>query len=411
MKNLILVLYELSTINLNFGPVADRVNKYFNALLEDPEVNIWVINRFAQNEIDIDNPIVLRDRVYQLGSVPEGYKEPKFDRGFGYMVNIPKYLRQFELFRTAIEKIEGEKVVFVWQGPFAFLASILLFFRKKLGLRVYAEANELALGIVLNWFPRPRDVKPHIYYLRIIPQFISALLSDLILPFFSGLVFISSNLRRLFSWTGVHYTQVPILADDQPVLPRREDGTDCFNIGFAGAISRKKEGLGHFITALKWLKKDNINFKMNLYGYGRETEDILALCSKLGLDEHVIFHGEVPSSMIPDILAQQDLLVLTRPSNLQTECGFSTKLASYLISGVPVICTPVSDNAVFLKDGESAFIVPCGNAQAIYMKLKEIIGNIDKAREVGLNGRQVALQKFHWKQYSRPLIDLFFKIR
>jgi glycosyltransferase involved in cell wall biosynthesis len=394
-------------VGADWGPVADRVDKYAKALLEDPEVTVWILGRSPGREVRIEDAQCIRDRVYSLGGRNDQIQESKFRRNFNHL-DIGYHVRQMGHYRKAIDSLEGRKAIFVWSTVFAFDFACLAFFRRSMGIPVFVETNELRIGGRLNSLTEITTGNRFFHVCFDCVLAVMGLLTDLLVPFFSGTVFISSNLRRLYAWTGIPSTLIPILSDDRPAIPKPETEDFRFQMGFTGAISIQKEGLLDLVKALKWLKRETPNFVLNIYGFGYNQPQLEEYCANNDLSDNVVFHGLVPGSEIPGILARQDLLILTRPSNLQTVFGFSTKLASYLISGVPVLCTDVSDNARYLRDGESAYFAKKGNAESILHQLKRIVKNPEDRLRVGLKGREAALEHFHWKRYSKPFLDLLF---
>ena len=107
--------------------------------------------------------------------------------------------------------------------------------------------------------------------------------------------------------------------------------------------------------------------------------------------------------------AQQNILILARPQNLQTRFGFSTKLAEYMASGVAVLTTDVSDNLLFIKDGENGFIADSYKAEKVADKLFDIVNNkkyLDK--KIIECANVTATKYFNSKKYKDKLARFLF---
>jgi len=96
-------------------------------------------------------------------------------------------------------------------------------------------------------------------------------------------------------------------------------------------------------------------------------------------------------------------LVLLRPKNIQTNFGFSTKLAEYDYSNVPILLTDISDNCMSLKDEKDAFYTTY-DPKHIASKINYIY-NIDKeSRDKATEkARHIATNQFSVYSYSSKL--------
>jgi glycosyltransferase involved in cell wall biosynthesis len=103
-------------------------------------------------------------------------------------------------------------------------------------------------------------------------------------------------------------------------------------------------------------------------------------------------------------MSRATMLVFTRPSSLQADYGFSTKLGEYLATGRPVIATRTGEVEKYLKDGQNAFICD-PNENSIAEKICAISENYSLALKVGEEGRQCALRYFNNKIIALNAIE------
>ena len=233
---------------------------------------------------------------------------------------------------------------------------------------------------------------------------------EVLTVYFNGLLCISTNIKEYFSHYNKNSIRIPILIDDnKPSTGSFNIYTpkDIFLICFTGSISFKKEGFDIFFKVLSNLKKHYENFELHLYGRIRKAERQLILESlptKLNIKENIKYFGEKNQGELPDILKEKHLLIVPRPFTMQNHYGFSTKITDYLMSGVPVLITDVSDNSLYIKDGVNGFIVKPGDINAMTEKILYIINNYNKMAEIiGKNGYETALKNFHYSNYSAKL--------
>ena len=111
-----------------------------------------------------------------------------------------------------------------------------------------------------------------------------------------------------------------------------------FNLVFAGALGAAN-GLDRVIDAMKVLEdKGNTDIQLLLFGNGNEVENLKLKCKDENL-HNVTFKGRVEKAMIPSILKQSDLLILSLAHLPNLFCyGLSpNKLFEYLASGRPTL--------------------------------------------------------------------------
>jgi glycosyltransferase involved in cell wall biosynthesis len=62
--------------------------------------------------------------------------------------------------------------------------------------------------------------------------------------------------------------------------------------------------------------------------------------------------------------------------------------------GVPVVVTDVSDNAYVVRDGETGFVVPLGDAGAMASRIVALLGSPQTRAAMGTRARQWVLSEF-----------------
>lgn len=321
-----------------------------------------------------------------------------------------KYLKCiYQLF-----KLEGNNIdsVLFYGTDLALAINSLIYFRLIKRINICIEKSELEIGIVINQYI-PVNLKGFLAILIFPVQFICSLLLDSIVPLFSGIIVISRRMEKLYSKFSKNVIRVPILTDIRSATALSDfQKNGLLLIGFTGVISQKKEGIFEFVKTLGALTEEIKGLiRMNIYGEGI-CEEVNILKKKIinyNLTNVIFFHKTVSSEDIPEILCKHDLLILTRPSNIQTEYGFSTKLAEYLASGVPVLASRVSDNSYYLNDMKNALLVGPQDLDSISSKIIFCLSNRAIIKEIGIAGRKTSEQHFYYGLYSKKLIHFLSK--
>lgn len=292
--------------------------------------------------------------------------------------------------------------------PFNFaLSSIAIFYLRLIKRNlVFIEKNELHTGVALN-LQSPSGLKMIVYFIGFVFQVVLSVLNDFIEIFFDGMICISSRMFKLYNRFYKDIILIPILADTRQTNNKNaeESDTGVFKIGYTGTLTEKRDGIFTLLKAICLLPKNDHKIECNIYGSISKSNQIKfnRLIKKYQLGDIVRYYGNYDAELIKVIQGNQDLLVLPRPVNLQTNFGFSTKLAEYLSSAVPVLSTKHSDVANYIKDGENGFIINKLSPRYLCIKLLEILNKRGQLSGIGKSGRETAVKYFDFTIYSTKL--------
>lgn len=328
--------------------------------------------------------------------------------------SLRHFIKQVQFFA---ERGEADKVIYLYPSTFVLIDFIyLLYFKYLKGHRFFCEINELRRAIPFS-SPPPAGIGSGIkYYLKSVKDYMLFGLNELQVILYDGIVVISRDLEKYFSRYTKRILRVPILCDAEEIDPLKEppyfDG-DTFRICFAGYIKCDKEGFGMLYEALSVV---NLRQKVELYLYGiLEDEDSLRLrqlSEMYGLNERVFYKGNIDPEILKHEFRKYHLLILPRPLNKRTKYGFSTKLSEYLTSGVPVLLTDVSDNALFIKDNHNGYIITPGSSAAISEKLDYIIQSYNlQAGIIVDNAHNTVKESLDLRLFTNFYANFFFKGR
>lgn len=215
-----------------------------------------------------------------------------------------------------------------------------------------------------------------------------------------------------------YYSNFPAPRPDLLHLPMTVDldrfKIDCENthgfikpyIAFVGMMNNAKDGVDILIEAFAKIATQFKDYKLYLIGRRNyDTPRHLSLIKSLKLVERVFWVGEMSRNEIPPILINASLLVLSRPMTKQTQWGFPTKLGEYLATGNPVCVTRIGEIPDYLVDGESAYFADPGSIDSFADAMTRALSDLDKAKNVGLNGLRVAEKHFNMRLQSAKLFQ------
>jgi glycosyltransferase involved in cell wall biosynthesis len=203
---------------------------------------------------------------------------------------------------------------------------------------------------------------------------------------------------------------LPIMVDCDDYRPGETPATAPRLVTYVGMLNEKKDGVATLMAAFSRVVPDFPDVALRLVGDSDEARvsnipEFRKLAEGLGIADSVEFTGQVPRSEIPRYLGEASVVVLARPSSQQADAGLPTKLGEYLAAGRPAIVTRTSDITEYVRDGESAYIVPPDDMDALVAKLREVLADPDAAAEVGAAGRRVAEERFDYRVTGRILAE------
>jgi len=132
-------------------------------------------------------------------------------------------------------------------------------------------------------------------------------------------------------------------------------------------------------------------------GIGR---DLKKMAIDLGIAAKMRFLGLRHD--VPDLLAASDLSVL--PSH---EEGFSNVILESMAAGLPVVATRVGGNPEAVVDGVTGWLVPPGNPAAMAEKIIDLLGDPERAKRWGEQGRNRVKQDFSEERMVKGHLKLY----
>jgi len=173
-----------------------------------------------------------------------------------------------------------------------------------------------------------------------------------------------------------------------------------YTLGYSGA-PYQKDGLSDLFRAMSMLNGDLSNISLLVIGdapFGKSLiPDLRLECERLGLSGKVTFTGLVQSSKVKHYLSECEILTITRPSTIQTQAGFPTKLGEYFASGKPILATDFGDMGRYFKNGSEIVMAECGNPQSIANKLHWMLQNRNELELISKNGFERAKKLLEYR--------------
>lgn len=263
----------------------------------------------------------------------------------------------------------------------------------SMGIKVFHERTELPYAIASP--SKRKQQMLNIYLKKQLPKF--------------DAVFVISN--KLIEYIGQYNkaTKKLVTLVDLSFFTTEKPSPYSFPyIGYCGTISGNKDGVPVLIEAFSTITNKFPDLKLVLVGNNTNKTGIketLDAIEKYKLSEKVIFTGLVEREMMPVILCNAEILVVSKPDNEQNSGNFPIKIGEYLATGVPIVVTSVGEIPLFVKDGESGFLATPGSATSFAEKMEEALNNKEQAKKAGRNGRKIAEDNFDYRKVSKIMAD------
>ena len=161
---------------------------------------------------------------------------------------------------------------------------------------------------------------------------------------------------------------------------------------------KKEKGHLYLLKAFKKVVSQNPKCYLFLAGKGLLFEEIRALACSLGIEENVIFTGNL--SNIGDILSFADVFVSPSISE-----SFGISLIEAMYFKVPVIAFNVDAVPNLIKDNETGFLVELYDYKSLFKKILEVLNNNNS--NITDKAFRLVTEYYCIKKTSKDLADFY----
>jgi glycosyltransferase involved in cell wall biosynthesis len=145
--------------------------------------------------------------------------------------------------------------------------------------------------------------------------------------------------------------------------------------------------------------------KFLLIGDGVYRERFEWQVTRMGLRSHFVFAGLVAPTDIPRYVASMDLLV-----HLSLREGLPRALPQALACGKPVVAFDVDGAREVCLGGETGFLVPARDVEALADAVIQVLQDPDSARRMGARGRELVKEWFSEARMVQQLDELYRRL-
>lgn len=146
-----------------------------------------------------------------------------------------------------------------------------------------------------------------------------------------------------------------------------------------------RKGIDLALRAIRMLAQDH-TVQYVVCGSGPERDRLMALVRELGIEKRVRFAGRVSRDVVADYFASADVFVMTSVNE-----GSGNVYLEAQASAVPAISCDSGGPPEYIRDGETGFTVPCGDAAVLAERIQRLI------EDPGLRARMGRAAR-HWME-------------
>jgi glycosyltransferase involved in cell wall biosynthesis len=214
----------------------------------------------------------------------------------------------------------------------------------------------------------------------------------------------SAAVKRRLVAAGIEPVQV-VLSNVAPRPPRPPLAPPP-TVMFAGRLVREK-GVDVLLRAFARVTGQIPEARLMIYGEGPERRRLEELRGELGITDNVTLLGFRPhEEMAP---AYSRAWALAVPSRWEEPFGVVAPEA--MMVGTAVVASRCGGLAEIVRDGQTGYLVPPGDADALATALLRLLQDRELAGDMGRAGREVALAEFSESSTVDRFVQLYQSLR
>jgi colanic acid/amylovoran biosynthesis glycosyltransferase len=178
-------------------------------------------------------------------------------------------------------------------------------------------------------------------------------------------------------------------------------------------VARLTEKKGHRYALEAFRRAIDVfpQLEYHIAGDGPLFEDIKKLTREWGIENHVIFHGKVDAEEVLQLYKNADIFLLSSVTSSQGDMeGIPVSLMEAMACGLPVIATAHSGIPELVIDGQTGYLVPEKDVDALSKAIKKLLEGPDICPQMGRTGRAFVEQNYEIKELNEKLIGIYQEI-
>jgi len=177
-------------------------------------------------------------------------------------------------------------------------------------------------------------------------------------------------------------------------------------LGFAGSFYAY-EGLDLLLEAAALLAPRHPELRVLLVGGGPQEPALKELAAKRELAGRVIFAGRVPHDRVQQYYGLIDVLAYPRRRMRLTEIVTPLKPLEAMAQGRMFVASDVGGHRELIRDGETGFLFPAGDAGALAHAIESVLGRRDEWPRLQAQARRFVETERTWSRSVAHYADVY----
>lgn len=171
-----------------------------------------------------------------------------------------------------------------------------------------------------------------------------------------------------------------------------------------------QDGIDYALRALAHLRDDlgRDDLHTIFMGGGDAYDEMVRLCTQLGLDGCVEFTGRVPDEFVQRCLSTADVCLAPDPRTPLNDVSSMNKIVEYMTVGRPIVSFDLVEARV--SAGGAALYAPANDEPAFARLVDELLDDPDRRARMGALGRARVSGELSWAIAERNLRDFYARI-
>jgi glycosyltransferase involved in cell wall biosynthesis len=209
---------------------------------------------------------------------------------------------------------------------------------------------------------------------------------------------------------GKPFFKIPVLVDFSKFENIDSDHTEIRFL-YCGAVEYS-EVIYFILESFESLKTRQDAYLYLIIG-GSEIikEEIRNHVRKMVKKDFVKILSNLPYSELVQMYKSATALLIPLRPTLQDEARFPHKIGEYLASGNPIITTNIGEVKYYFKDSVNAFVAEEYTTEAFIEKMECVLKDPQKAKQIGLNGKEFGKENFDCMAYGKLLSSFLISLK
>jgi len=178
---------------------------------------------------------------------------------------------------------------------------------------------------------------------------------------------------------------------------------DVLVLGFVGFLGEWVD-LQTVFETIKILQ-DQVKIRLIVVGNGSKFARFKELSKNCGVQENVIFTGDVPYSEVPEYISYMDICLLPFDTSAVSQHALPLKLFEYMACEKPVISTPLAG----VKEAVEDQVLYASNADELKQRILELYHNEELRKRLGKEGRRFVERNYSWNKICRKFEEVLIE--